>query len=591
MQRISYTVLLILITLASCSSGGQYNEMRQRLDALNALNRADSVLTVKERDEAQALADYFDSHGTPNDQLLAHFLLGRCYADMREAPMALHCYQEAITRADTTAKDCDFAQLSRVYGQSSAIFYQQGLYRNAMEYDDMSAKYGWLGKDTLNALRSYAMKAASYDQLQMKDSAILIYEDAIRQMKAFKYNKVAAGFSGTLAKKLIDKGETAQALPYLQYYEQNSGYFDSEGNIAKGREVYYYAKGLYHLKNHMYDSAEYYFRKELHTGKDFNNQNYGSHGLAMLFKQKHFLDSASYYSEYSYAMNDSFYLQRATHEVEHAKAMYDYSRHQRQALIDRDRANSERQRFLIACIIAAMILSVLVYIYYKYRKQKMLRRQEEEKYSQGRTKYRQILAEVEQLHHRETELTEIIKNHEFTINSQKLALADISGLKTELENLRKIKKHLSVTVKKQEEEAADLQSQLAKYKLRIDASAAESEKEISEKLYGYSIYKTLVDKDKYPDLLSDEDWEKIDAMIREVFPEFSLFLAAKKPLFDDVVDYRVCCLARLNLQPMACSYCLGISGSNYSKRRSKLIEKLFGVTGNGKDFDRLIRKV
>jgi hypothetical protein len=188
-------------------------------------------------------------------------------------------------------------------------------------------------------------------------------------------------------------------------------------------------------------------------------------------------------------------------------------------------------------------------------------------------------------------LSEIIKNHEFTINSQKLALADISGLKTELENLRKIEKHLSMTVKKQEEEAADLQSQLAKYKLRIDASAAESEKEISEKLYGYSIYKTLVDKDKYPDLLSDEDWEKIDAMIREVFPEFSLFLAAKKPLFDDVVDYRVCCLARLNLQPMACSYCLGISGSNYSKRRSILIEKLFGVPGNGKDFDRLIRGI
>jgi hypothetical protein len=565
--------------------------MRQRLDALNALNRADSVLTATERDEAQALAGYFDSHGTPNDQMLAHYLLGRCYADMRESPMALHCYQEAITRADTLSPDCDFAQLSRVYGQSATIFYQQGLYRNQIEYQDLSAKYGWLGKDTLNALRSYAMKAAAYDQLQMKDSAILIYTDAIRQMKAYKYNKVAAGFAGLLAKKLIDKGESSRALPYLQDYEQNSGFFDSEGNIVKGREVYYYAKGLYFLKNHLLDSAEYCFRKELYTGKDFNNQSAGAYGLSLLYQRYNNPDSAVKYALYYSEMNDSVYAQSATHEVEQAKAMYDYSRHQRQALIDRDRANSERQRFVVACIIAVIILSVLAYIYYKYRKQKMLRRQEEEKYSQGKTKYRQILAEVEQLHHRETELSEIIKNHEFTINSQKLALADISGLKTELENLRKIEKHLSVTVKKQEEEAADLQSQLAKYKLRIDASAAESEKEISEKLYGYSIYKTLVDKDKYPDLLSDEDWEKIDAMIREAFPEFSLFLAAKRPLFDDVVDYRVCCLAHLNLQPMACSYCLGISGSNYSKRRSKLIEKLFGVPGNGKEFDRLIRGI
>ena len=75
----------MLLTLASCSDGGQYSEMRQRLDALNELNRSDSVLTITERDEAQTLTDYFDSHGTPNDQLLAHYLLGRCYADMREA--------------------------------------------------------------------------------------------------------------------------------------------------------------------------------------------------------------------------------------------------------------------------------------------------------------------------------------------------------------------------------------------------------------------------------------------------------------------------------------------------------------------------
>ena len=137
------------------------------------------------------------------------------------------------------------------------------------------------------------MKAAAYDQLQMKDSAILIYTDAIRQMKAYKYNKVAAGFSGTLAKKLIDKGEMAQALPYMQDYEQNSGYFDSFGNIAKGREIYYYAKGLYHLKTNLLDSAEYCFRKELHTGKDFNNQSAGAYGLSLLYQRYNNPDSTA----------------------------------------------------------------------------------------------------------------------------------------------------------------------------------------------------------------------------------------------------------------------------------------------------------
>ena len=151
-MRQIYALLIVLLALAGCG-GGRYGEMRQRLEALNALNRADSVLTATERDEAQALADYFDSHGTPNDQLLAHYLLGRCYADMHEAPMALHCYQEAISRADTLSPDCDFAQLSRVYGQSATIFYQQGLYRNQLEYEDLASSYAWRENDTLAALQ------------------------------------------------------------------------------------------------------------------------------------------------------------------------------------------------------------------------------------------------------------------------------------------------------------------------------------------------------------------------------------------------------------------------------------------------------
>ena len=57
--------------------------------------------------------------------LLAHYLLGRAYHEHGEAPMALQCYHEAIDCADTTAADCDYAQLARVYGQMGDIFYNQ----------------------------------------------------------------------------------------------------------------------------------------------------------------------------------------------------------------------------------------------------------------------------------------------------------------------------------------------------------------------------------------------------------------------------------------------------------------------------------
>ena len=83
----------------------------------------------------QPYVDFFDDHGTPNDRLLAHYLLGRAYHDHGEAPMALQCYQDAIDCADTLSTDCDYPQLARVYGQMAQIFYEQGLYREQLDSD------------------------------------------------------------------------------------------------------------------------------------------------------------------------------------------------------------------------------------------------------------------------------------------------------------------------------------------------------------------------------------------------------------------------------------------------------------------------
>ena len=89
---------------------GKSFRMRYRLHRLNALNKVDTLF--RSTDEAKELAEYFDDHGTPNEQMLAYYLLGRAYYDIHEAPMALSCFQTATERADTTAADCDFRRLT-----------------------------------------------------------------------------------------------------------------------------------------------------------------------------------------------------------------------------------------------------------------------------------------------------------------------------------------------------------------------------------------------------------------------------------------------------------------------------------------------
>ena len=561
-MRKIYALLIVLLALAGCG-GGRYGEMRQRLEALNALNRADSVLTATERDEAQALADYFDSHGTPNDQMLAHYLLGRCYADMREAPMALHCYQEAITRADTLSPDCDFAQLSRVYGQSATIFYQQGLYRNQLEYEDLASSYAWRENDTLAALQCYAMKALAYDQLKMKDSAILIYADAIRQMKANNYNKVAAGFSGTLAKKLIDKGEDDKALPYMIEHELYSGYFDENMNISSGREVYYYFKGLYYLKHKQLDSAEYLFRKELQTGKDFNNQNCGSHGLALLFLQKHKPDSAAKYFSYSYDMNDSCFVQMSTHEVEQAKAMYDYSR--QQEIAQQEQRKAEKKQRIIWYVSIAAILIVLYVLYRYYRKQ------EEQK---------RLLGELVSMQSEVMQLRERKANYDLLLQEKEQQAKALGTALSEIEDLEAEKSRFDQLLKEKEDKIEEQKASIGRYKrlARLEKGNVKAELEKA------SIYKQVSTKASKGEKLTDQEWEELERFVVSRFQSFYMLVSSCKYALTTNM-YHVCILVRLQTPITSIANMMGVKPPTISKMCTVILKKLFNKEGSGKELE------
>lgn len=163
------TYIIVLLVLSSCIGDGKYTAMRKGLDSINMLNRNSQPFTIA---DVEPYVRFFDNHGTPNDQLLAHYLLGRAYYDHGEAPMAMKCYQEALDCADTTRADCDYAQLCRVYMQMANVFYYQGLYRKQLEYIDNSVKYAWKGGDTLAAIMNYEQSCYAYSQLGNIDSAI-----------------------------------------------------------------------------------------------------------------------------------------------------------------------------------------------------------------------------------------------------------------------------------------------------------------------------------------------------------------------------------------------------------------------------------
>ena len=126
-HNILYAVAVILwglLILGACA-GGEHQKMLAHLEELERQNLADSVMTNDSL--AERLAKYFDHHGTPNERMRAHYILGRTYADMGEASAAVNAYLDAADAADTIAKDCDYHTLSRVYGQMGYLLYSQNL--------------------------------------------------------------------------------------------------------------------------------------------------------------------------------------------------------------------------------------------------------------------------------------------------------------------------------------------------------------------------------------------------------------------------------------------------------------------------------
>ena len=519
------TICVLLLALTCCTTEADRNRMRAGLDSINVRNRSGQPFTTA---DVQPYVDFFDEHGTPNDRLLAHYLLGLAYYDHGEAPMALQCYQDAADCADTTAADCDFAQLARVYGQMAQVFYEQGLSRQQLNYEQLSVKFAWKGRDTLLALRNYEEEFLAYKGLGIMDSAIMVIEQVAKEYMALGYLSDAAISLGGIVRPLIDRGDYDKAKDYINMYEAESGRFDSCGNIETGREIYYNIKGLYYLGIGNLDSARYFFLKEMSKGKDFNNQNAAAKGLALLYQQQHRSDSSAKYAIYAYAMSDSLYKKRTAKEIERIQAMYDYTRHQKNAQQEKEKASDEKSKrqFTIALLVLIVIVaSRIIYTMYEEKKKRQAL------YNQNLEELEQTQTEVLQLRAHAEEYEELITKKERLLEEQ--------------------------SAKLQEQQKKSLQDHAAK------------DKHIKES----AIYQILQRK-QFGQKLTVQELRDCRKLVLEALPEFNNLLTSKQYIIS-VKDFNVCILFRLGFKSKEVSNMLDITQGRVSQICSKLLHDVF----------------
>ena len=357
MRKLAHSVICLWVVCLLTSCGNDREQRVLQLEQLEQQNRSGQPMLNDSL--AEDLVRYFDRHGDANERMRSRYILGRTYYCLGELPRALELYNEAADCADTTASDCDYKVLSRIYAQKADIYYKQVQPRSQLENLRIAEYYAKKGNDSLQAIECYAQMADAYNYLHMEDSIIFVTDSCIQLFQKIGKKNRASQIVFRKISPLLKIGNIEKASYCFNIYENSSGFFDNSGNIEKGREIYYYIKGEYFLAIHQLDSAESMFRKELSQATDLNNRIAGCKGLQEVYNRKGFVDSIAKYANLGYLLNDSAYSLSEMQNIQKFQTSYNYNHLKYK--VEKKELEAERAWLVVALV---SILFVLFGVYF-----------------------------------------------------------------------------------------------------------------------------------------------------------------------------------------------------------------------------------
>ena len=367
MNEHSDSALLILDSLGQHEKAfGKHFRMQYLLHRTNAQNKTNVNFTSDSL--AKELVEHFDSRGTTNERVLAHYLLGMAYSDMGEAPKAINSFQDAIDAADTTVTEFSFHQLSCVYSQMAEIYRRQLLLSNEIEARNKASHYAFRANQIKWGIYNQVLSAGAYMLLNKKDSAEIILKSALDQYRENGYTQQALHYS----KKLMylytqDPQRLEEAKALMDQFEAKSNLFDEYHELPPSQRQYYDYKGRYFEGVHQLDSAEYYYRKVYFQGMPYVAQDPMYRGLLSVFTKRRQADSIAKYAQLYCMANDSSIALKDRDQIAQMTAAYNYDHLQNEAHKNEVKAYRRLIGLMIALVIIVVftIAAFLIWSYYK----------------------------------------------------------------------------------------------------------------------------------------------------------------------------------------------------------------------------------
>ena len=576
-------LLFIIMLLASCAGNRKYDDLMQRADSIMNVNDDSAKVAIRMLDGVKSqllefskaqkmryellrhkamnkayisftsdskmkeVVDYYDRHGSANERMLANYVLGCVYRDMHEVPLALEYYNKATEQADTTAADCDYGTLYRVYSQMGFLFSKQYLPYQLLDAFGKAEKYAYLAKDTLNAIINYQNKGDAYDYLGRKDSVVAINLRSANMFKRIGDNYNAAIALGCNYSYYIEKQDSVNAKKAFEAYF-STGY-EGNSNYGDAKAFLLCEKGRYYMFISRLDSAFSCLNQSLKLSKSYSNKAAATKVLAQYYARVNKPVLAMKYALKSSEYNDSDLLAVRESQLQQIQAMYNYGRNQE--IARKAELKAERITMLVYVLIAGgvVIFLLLTHLYLKQLKKK------KEKILVTKHLYDDSLLKLRQ----KQEELELLR----TVNDRKIA---------------DVIKEKEQTINKLKEDLKDIRDKYSNSSLSdVDILLKES-----------SIYKRIKYLELHPKkTMRENDWIELEETIEQLIPSFIPLLKNRL----NVMAYRICLLVKLEISTSSIAILLGLSSSAISKYRKVMLEKLCGRSGKPKDFDEYIRQI
>ena len=532
--------------------------LRMRYDLLEAKAQNKAFVDFTSDSIAKEFTKYYDSHGTANERMMAHYLLGCVYRDLGEAPHAVDCYLDAISQADTTAKDCDFYTLSVVYSQMAVVYYDQLLLSNSIEAYRNASHFAFLAHNNKFGILDLEGVANAYILMNKEDSAEFLLKRAQQLYLKYGYKNNAIQSSTKLLHMYVEKLEKQnESKLIIDKYDKESEFFDANHELLPSKRQFYYYKGKFFETANQLDSAEYYYRKVFRPNMDFVSLNPMYEGLLSVFKKRHQSDSIAKYAQLYCEVNDSSIAKKDQGLTAQMAANYKYNRYQKEALENEQKAH-HTQIILISILIGVAIVALFLYKRWRnhLKKQERLRAE----YTKATEEYEKNIRTMRLLD----------SAYQEVINAMKEELS-----KTKSEN----QSRLEAITSKYEKSKSELEEE--NRKLVDSIKRLEKQETISDylkktnELMDSEIVKHIKELEQKPlSRLANGDWNILNAEIAINFPSIIHDLNSLPKITDQKI--RVCLLVILKIQDSCIANWLDLKANRISNIKSELNQELFG---------------